>query len=303
VHPRLVLPPELRGRPFTVAEARARGLTEKQLRSAVVRAPFRGVRVPADLPDTLRTRCQAAVLVLPPCAVDASTALALSGLPVPRGSDPIRPLVVRVPSGTDLPHLRGVRPRSGPLQLPSAPRAGTLLAVTDVEAWAALGSDPRVPDDELVVVGDAIARRGRLPSLRRTAERYRGRRGGARLRRAVARVRERVDSPQETRLRLLVVAAGLPEFVPNLDVHAADGSGWICRSDLVLEEARTVLEYDGDVHAARARRRRDAARRELLDHHGWRVVVATADDLGVGRAHLVARIERALRDQGFPVRR
>lgn len=303
MHPRLALPPDLQGRPFTVAEALARGLTDKQLRSDVLRAPFRGVRVPAEMPDTLRTRCRAAFLVLPPCAVDASTALALSGLPVPRGSDPVRPLVVRVPSGTDLPHLRGVRPRSGPLRLPPDRRAGALLAVTDVEAWAALATDPRVPDDEIVVVGDAIVRRGGLPRLRRTAERYRGRRAGARLRRAVSRVRERVDSPQETRLRLLVVAAGLPEFVPNLDIHAADGSGWICRSDLVLEEARTVLEYDGDVHAARARRRRDAARRELLDHHGWRVVVATADDLGVGRAQLVARIERALRDQGHPVRR
>jgi len=53
VHPRLVLPAALRGRPFTVDEALAHGLSRADLRSPVLRAPFRGVRVAADLQDGL----------------------------------------------------------------------------------------------------------------------------------------------------------------------------------------------------------------------------------------------------------
>jgi hypothetical protein len=76
------LPPDLLSRPFTVAEALARGVTRKVLRGQRFRVPFRGVRVCRDLPDDLATLCRSALLLLPP---DASfshlTAAQLHGLP------------------------------------------------------------------------------------------------------------------------------------------------------------------------------------------------------------------------------
>lgn len=302
MHQRLVLPSALAGRPFTVREGLRAGLTRGDLRSATLVAPWRGVRVPADLPAGLGLTCLAAGLLLPPgAAFDGPTATALHGLPLPRGVDPAVPLVVRVGAGDPLPRLPGVRARVGPRGAPSpSPGAAHVRVVPPAEAWAALATDPSFPDDELVVVADAIARRqGGLRRLRATVQRYRGRRGAARMRRALGRTRLRVDSPQETRTRLLVVAAGLPEPEVNRDVLAEDGSGWLFRPDLRWLRAKVALEYDGLDHVRSDRRRRDIARRELADRHGWRVVVATAADLSTYRRRLVARVEDALHDQGF----
>jgi len=150
------------------------------------------------------------------------------------------------------------------------------------------------------MVADAIARRqGDLARLRATVERYRDRRGGGRLRLALARTRLRVDSPQETRTRLLVVAAGIPEPEVNRDVHADDGSGWLFRPDLRWLRPKVALEYDGADHLKPERRYKDVARRELADRNGWRVVVVLARDLTTYRRRLVVRIEDALHDRGL----
>ncbi len=302
MHPRLVLPASLAGRPFTVAEGRALGLSEGDLRSVLLLAPFRGVRVPRVLPPSLALTCFAASLVLPAgAAFDGPTAAELHRLPLPWGTDPARPLVVRVRPGRRPPTVAGVRVRQGPRPVAEdRPVGAGVRVVTATEAWAALAADLGFPDDELVVVADAIARRdGDLRALRRTVARYRGRRGGARLRAALARTRLRVDSPQETRTRLLVVAAGIPEPQVNLDVHADDGSGWLFRPDMRWLEQKVALEYDGLDHVGRERRRQDIARRETADQHGWRVIVATAPDLSAHRGRLVARVEDALHERGL----
>lgn len=284
-----------------MAEALELGLGEKALRSDVVRAPFRGVRVPRTVPDTLAVRCLAAGLLLAPAAAfDGATAAQLRRLPLHRSVDPAHPLVVRVPDAASRTRLVGVRSRVGtcPPVRPSPDPTTHLRVVPDTEAWAALATDG-YPADELVVVGDAIARRrGGLGDLRQTVGSYRARRGVRRMADALDRVRERVDSPQETRTRLLVVAAGIPEPEVNVDVLDADG-GWLCRPDLSWPQVRVALEYDGDDHLRRDRRRKDLARREALDRAGWRIVVALAEDLSTYRARLVRRVEDALHDQGL----
>jgi hypothetical protein len=298
VHPRLVLPPALARRPFTVAEGRAAGLSPDDLRSPALRAPFRGVRVAAGLPESLALRCRSAALVLPASAAfDGVTAAALLDLPLPRHLDPVRPVVVRVPPGGPEPRVRGVRVRVGPVA-PSSGRGLRVMSAT--ECWAALAGDRRLTVDDLVVVGDALARRGRLPRLRATVAAYAGRRDVRRLREALSLVRERVDSPQETRTRLLLVRAGVPEPVANVAVHAGDGSGWLFRPDLQWAGVKVALEYDGRDHVADDRRRsRDHARRELAERHGWQVLVAVSVDLGPGRAAFVRRVEDALRERGL----
>jgi hypothetical protein len=67
-------------------------------------------------------------------------------------------------------------------------------------------------------------------------------------RRAASLAREGVDSPQETRLRLLLVLAGLPEPHVNLIIRGRDGS-WRRRYDLAYEQLRLIIEYDGRQHA------------------------------------------------------
>jgi uncharacterized protein YgbK (DUF1537 family) len=78
---------------------------------------------------------------------------------------------------------------------------------------------------DAVIIGDALVRRelATREQLGRAAAQVRGR-PGLRASRAAAWVRPRVDSPMETRLRLLIVLAGLPEPVTNRDAYSE--AGW-----------------------------------------------------------------------------
>lgn len=84
-------------------------------------------------------------------------------------------------------------------------------------------------------------------------------------RRAASLAREGVDSPQETRLRLLLVLAGLPEPQVNLILRGRDGS-WRKRYDVAYEHLRLIIEYDGRKHADDTKQwLTDIFRREELD--------------------------------------
>jgi hypothetical protein len=63
---------------------------------------------------------------------------------------------------------------------------------------------------------------------------------------AVGLIRERVDSPRETWLRLSLVLAGLP--TPECNLIIRDDRGPIGRVDLVYLAYQLVIEYEGDQH-------------------------------------------------------
>ncbi len=300
--PRRALPDALVGRPFTVAEGLRAGMTRSELRHPSLRVPFRGVRVPATVPDDLRTRCRAARLLLPGGAVfTGATAASLLGLPVPTALDPgVRrslPLDALVPAGGPRTRVDGLRVRSGVTGTPPGDRR--LLVVRPARAWSSLGACLAL--DDLVVLGDAVARGdGGLDALRRAVAGGRRLGGRGRLVEALALVRERVDSPQETRTRLLLVRAGVPEPAVNVDATADDGATWLATPDLAWHAVRVAVEYLGDVHRVQKDRwRKDVARREKLEDHGWKVLFATADDLTFRRRIFVDRVSDALRERGL----
>ncbi len=133
---------------------------------------------------------------------------------------------------------------------------------------------------ELIVVGDALlARLLDLTMLQRyLAERPR-QRGVLRAREAVTLLRPQVDSPQETRLRLVIARAGLPEPQVNVPVFDAAG-GWIGAPDLGYEQYRIAIQFEGDAHRTNPRRwRQDIARDEAFTDIGWLVLRAVANDI------------------------
>ena len=85
---------------------------------------------------------------------------------------------------------------------------------------------------DLVAPGDWLLRRRRTTLVRRRAavQTYSGR-GVVAARAAITLVRERVDSPRETWLRLCLVLAGLP--TPEWNLIIGDDQGPIGRVDLV----------------------------------------------------------------------
>jgi very-short-patch-repair endonuclease len=152
---------------------------------------------------------------------------------------------------------------------------------------------------DLVVFGDSMVRSGKLTiaQLVQAADAWRGR--GRRLAcRAARLVREGVDSPMESRLRMLIVLAGLPEPKVNLILRNRRGE-WLLRFDLCYPGFKVVVEYDGRQHAEDDEQwDRDIDRREQLDQWGYRLVVVRSKGIYVEPGRTLRRVRTALRERG-----
>lgn len=151
---------------------------------------------------------------------------------------------------------------------------------------------------DLVVLGDSLVRRGATSTRRlvEAAQTWRGK-GHRAAGRAALLVRAEVDSPMETRLRLLMVFAGLPEPVINHIVYDARGR-YEKRFDLSYPDLKVIIEYDGRQHADDDRQYgRDIVRREELEGEGWRIVIVRSMDIyakpGATLERIVSVMQRA----------
>lgn len=137
--------------------------------------------------------------------------------------------------------------------------------------------------DDLVVLGDAIlakqACRTTLHELRAVAALHGRCRGARHLRAALGLVRVGSGSPQETRCRLAIVRAGLPE--PQLQVEVLDERGaFVGRVDMAYPEQRIAIEYEGDHHRTDpVQWASDIRRYRELERLGWIVLRWTKSDL------------------------
>ena len=95
----------------------------------------------------------------------------------------------------------------------------------------------------------------------------------------------------ETRLRWVLVRAGLPRPEVQTDLHDAEGR-FVGRADLYYPAARLVLEYDGGNH--RERLVSDNRRQNLLMNAGFRVLRFTAIDVHQRADVVVAQVRAAL---------
>jgi hypothetical protein len=153
---------------------------------------------------------------------------------------------------------------------------------------------------DLVVVGDALVRAGWTTETALVSTSGASSARGASAARAAARlVRPRVDSPMETRLRLLVVLAGVPEPDVNLTLRDVDGQP-VRRFDLSWPSVKVVVECDGRHHVEReAQWERDLDRREEIDETGWRIIVVTSRGIYREPARTVSRVFRVLASRGL----
>lgn len=274
--------------PFTRQDALARGLTDRQLRGPAYRQLHTGVYIPAWVEVTPEVAARAALLPFGGRAFAShTTAARLWRLPIPTSPD--EHVTVTLES-----HRRrrsGITCHVGAGGSVKLVRGVPVSAVerTFVELCSLL------PLVEAVVVGDHLVRHGlisreglvRFCASSRLA-------GAAKARVAVGLVRERVDSPMETRVRMLLVLAGLPE--PRVNETVAD-EGLVDRRkyDLCWPEAKLIVEYDGRHHIERVKQwRSDLRRREGIDDDGWRIIVLIAEDVYKTPGETLARIHRVL---------
>jgi len=103
----------------------------------------------------------------------------------------------------------------------------------------------------------------------------------------------------ESRLRMLLVLAGLPE--PEVNHKLRDAYGHVTRRfDLSYPRVRLIVEYDGRQHVeVRENWVSDLDRREELDDDEWRILVVTSEGIYRRPEVTVARVHRQLRVRGW----
>jgi Protein of unknown function (DUF559) len=283
--------------PFTRADARAAGITVKELISSRYQKVFYNLYVSADVVLTPQLRARAALRL---ASVDSyashHTAAELWGLPVPHDDH----THITVPEQGERLRRQGVKSHVGQGDARRTLRAGIPLSTPEQTFIGLAASGVTLVD--LVVLGDAMlkAKLTTVPILIEAVETWHG--FGTRLALRAARLmREGVDSPMETRVRLLIVLAGLPEPSVNVIVRGEDGS-WRMRFDLCYLEQRLIVEYDGRQHAdSQEQWERDIYRREDLDRMDYRLLVVTSRAVYHEPERTLERVRAALRERGVRV--
>jgi hypothetical protein len=279
--------------PFPRFRALQAGIPRATVDSPAFRRLLHGIIVAADVPDSALLRVKAALA----CYFDSAYASHASAARVWRVPVQTRPLEhVTVPD--DSHRLR----RAG---IVTHRRAGAAVAVRHGVRVSVLADlFVELADElslvELVVAGDWMVRRHRvrITDLRQAAQHASGHAGRS-ARRAAGYVRAKVDSPMETRLRMLIVLAGLPEPVVNASIRVVGGEQ-VRRFDLSWPEAKVVVEYDGRHHVERVEQwEADLDRREEIDDDGWRILVVVASGIYADPARTVGRVFRLLRARGL----
>ncbi len=308
---RYPIPAELRDGIFTPHWL---GYSSKRMRGADLVVPFRGVRAvargpadPAAVPEeALRIRCRAALLTVCQGAVVSSvTAARIWPLPMPLAA-PDEPLHISAFAPDHAPRREGVVGHQiRDQEVGTEYRSG--IAVTDpASLFCHLGTMLSIPD--LVAVGDGLILKPRfapgdrpyttLDALVERVQWYRGR-GKARAVEALGLVRPGAESRPESLVRLALVAAGLPEPSLNVDIHDDDGR-FLGRGDLVYDEWRLVVEYDGDHHRTDPGQfSRDLERLDDLAAAGWRVIRVAKNSFFHDREDVVRRVRAALVRAGW----
>ncbi|MFW3169934.1 endonuclease domain-containing protein [Geodermatophilus sp. CPCC 206100] len=282
-------PVPLRGRVFRGSTVVRQGLlTPKQLRSSAWVRLRQDVYADASLPVTHRLLVSAVGLVLPEGAGFAGrSAAVLWGVPDLAG--PGDPVEVVLPAGRRWNAGPGVRVRE---LLPGqrlVPRG----------RWRCLSPAGTAADlvrfgdrDEAVGLLDRLVREGltSLAHVRAAVAALPPCRGSAQARWVASAADGLAESPQETRVRLLLRRAGL--LPPVAQFRVFDDAGFVARVDFAYPDLRLAIEYDGLWHADRTAFLSDRRQHNRLTAAGWVVLHVTVEDLNRPE-RLVARL-RAL---------
>ena len=164
--------------------------------------------------------------------------------------------------------------------------------------------------DDLVVIADYLLRNPR-PEFEGRAEAYAtreklgemlrrhpGKRGLRKAREALALARLGADSPPETRLRLAMARASLPEPEVNRPIRNHDG-GVLHSPDLSLPEYRIAIEYEGESHGNADQIARDIEREERARAADWDEVRISKRHMANGGRRAVEKIIAALQQRGW----
>jgi hypothetical protein len=287
-------PSALRGKVFRGSEqVRAGRLTKGQLRSTAWRRLFPDVYACASLPvDHARRARAAAHLALPGAVVSGRSAGVLWGVDLAGPDDDVE---CTLAPGCRAGGLRGIQVTRRALP----PDEVTWCRGVRVTAVGRTALDlARIqPVEEAVVALDQFLGAGLLTMGRlRTAAAAATGPGCRQIQRAVDLADGLAESPQETRLRLLLHQSPLPRPIAQYSVR--EGTRFVARVDFAWPDAKVAVEYEGMWHGRPQQVARDRRRLNQLTAAGWTVVFVTAADLH-DPVQVIARIAAALAARSY----
>jgi hypothetical protein len=290
-------PKPLAGRVFRASDVIALNLISKEsLRSTAWRRLFRNVYADATVVDSHRIRCLAADAFLTPsgAAIAGRSAATIYGAGLSQVTDPIE---VIVPASLRFGPVRGLLIHSAADLREDEIRWIARAAVTDpvrtcwdLAQWLDVVEAVVLVDRMLgqrVVAAKSLARYADLRLTERGAVRF------ATVRRLAD---PRSESPQESRLRVRLVLAGLPRPVAQFEVFS--GGAFLARVDLAWPEMKIAIEYDGRWHVGSvAQLERDRRRLNRLVAAGWIVLHVTAARMRDDFPGIVSELRAAIRSR------
>ena len=275
--------------PFTGSVAVRRGTLTRHALARDYRSLYRDVYLPRDLEVTALVRAQAAWVSSGAtlCGISAAAAWGTKWL------DPSAPAEVL---RRDRHSQRGITVRSFRVHDDEIALAGSLAVTTAARTAFDIGRI-HCPDKAIPILDALLAATGiTRTDIAEVAVRWPGVRGVAQLRSTLELVDGGAESPQETRLRLILIRGGLPR--PECQIRFPEMR---IRVDMGWREWKVAVEYDGVQHWADAAQRAwDIERIALLEAAGWTVVRVSARMLSRPEV-LVDRVRSKLRAAGCPI--
>ncbi|TLM86182.1 hypothetical protein FDW84_07390 [Pseudarthrobacter sp. NamE5] len=293
---------------FTFQEAADVGVTAGRLRHHSLATPSRGIRQPLHPPlPELESVVRPLTMVTEFCAASHATAFTLWSFPgfLPGKDDPVTH--ISRPDTLAIPRRSGVQGHRGQFFADEIVTHNGLLITSRVRTW--LDCSRKMCIEELTVVADHLLRIPRAEFEGRTApyatrddleeilDRHKGTPGIRKARVALERARVGSDSARETKLRLALEDAGLPE--PLLNMRMDLGAGVVRQPDISYPEQEVAVEYDGEGHSEAGQIVRDIAREEDFARAGWLLVRISKRHMEHGARAAVGKVRSALLSRGW----
>ncbi|KUG60287.1 hypothetical protein AVL63_07695 [Nesterenkonia jeotgali] len=292
------LPPNLQDRAFTRADLRSLELSEERVRRRDVRRLTQGLYTAVSEQGSLSDALELA-RTLPECWVSHATAARLYGWDLPRRLGERESIHLTQPRGSNrrIRRLEVISHRQAADAEDQWMIAGARVA-SPARTWLDLAGE--LGEVELICFGDHLvrhpyprfeARREPYTTIRElhvTLARANGVPGRRRALEAVRHVRVGADSAAETRLRLSLVRAGLPE--PSLQVPVHPGDLRARCADLGYPDLKIAIQYEGATHFTAEQAMADQRRDNVFLAAGWIVLRFNARDHAEGFASAVRQV-------------
>jgi very-short-patch-repair endonuclease len=278
-------------RPFTRGDAVAAGITPRMLAGSRFRRIFRDVHISTKVKESREELILGALLLHPETAFASHTTAAEHyGVVVPASAS----THISVFADKDRRWAVGIKPHVAPKHTKVVVHRGIRVS-NRIRMFIELAAVLELVD--LVVAGDNMLKVFGMNAEELRSELAKSRdywSGAARY--AAQFVRDEVDSPMETRLRMLLVLAGLPEPEVNIKVRN-DLGDVVMRFDMGYRDRRVAVEYEGRQHVAVIERWEDDIHRdEAVDEMAWKKLKVTSR--GIDPATTVYRVWKALCARG-----